>query len=152
MVPCFHINRMSVKHEINLSLRTPNILSRLRAVAGSEVNVSHYYQLLLQIVNDHHTDASTSIGNLDETFTHFDLKSRKITAECNAKTVYQLSCLTGEQLEKIIIVAFVCSDGHSFPPLFIFKGNGGVPRAIISAVKQFDGNAQVCITTNGCMD
>ena len=106
MVPCFHINPMSVKHEINLSLRTPNVLSRLRAVAGSEENVSHYYQLLLQIVNDHHTDASTSIGNLDETLTHFDLKSRKITAECNAKTVNQLSCLTGEQLEQITICLF----------------------------------------------
>ena len=45
----------------------------------------------------------------------FDLKSRKVIAECNAKTVYQLSCLTGEQREHITIVAFVCSDGHSFP-------------------------------------
>ena len=79
----------------------------------------------------------------------FDLKSRKEIAECNAKTVYQLSCLTGEQLGHITIVAFVCSDGHTFPPLFIFKGNGGVSQAIISAVKQFDGNAQVCVTPNG---
>ena len=139
---------MSVKHEINLSLRTPNV-SRLRAVAGSEENLSHYYQLLQQIVNDHHIDVSTSIGNLDETF---DLKSRKVIAERNARTVYQLSCLTGEQLEHITIVAFVCSDGHSFPPLFIFKGNGCVPRTIISAVKQFDGNAQVCVTPNGWID
>ena len=79
----------------------------------------------------------------------FDLKSRKVIAERNAKTVYQLSCLTGEQLGHITIVAFVCSDGHTFPPLFIFKGNGGVSQAIISAVKQFDGNAQVCVTPNG---
>ena len=79
----------------------------------------------------------------------FDLKSRKVIAERNAKTVYQLSCLTGEQLGHITIVAFVCSDGHTFPPLFIFKGNGGVSQAIISAVKQFDGNAQICVTPNG---
>ena len=143
---------MSAKHEINLSLRTPNVLSQLRAVAGSEENLSHYYQLLQQIVNDHHIDVSTSIGNLDETFVRFDLKSRKVIAERNAKTVYQLSCLTGKQLEHITTVAFVCSEGHSFPPLFIFKGNGGVPRAIISAVKQFDGNAQICITPNGWID
>ena len=150
----FHafINRMSVKHEINLSLRTPNVLSRLRAVAGSEENLSHYYQLLQQIVNDYHIDVSTSIGNLDESFVRFDLKSRKVIAERNAKSVYQLSCLTGEQLEHITVVSFVSSDGHSFPPLFIFKGNAGVPRAIITAVKQFDGNAQVCITPNGWID
>ena len=64
---------------------------------------------------------STSIGNFDETFVHFDLKSRKVIAERNAKTVYQLSCLTGEQLVHFTIVAFVSSDGHSFPPLFISK-------------------------------
>ncbi|KAL5502350.1 hypothetical protein EMCRGX_G009105 [Ephydatia muelleri] len=29
------------------------------------------------------------------------------------------------------------------------RGNGGVPRAIISAVKHFDGNARVCVTPNG---
>ena len=140
---------MSVKHEIHLSLRTPNVLSRLRAVAGSEENLSHYYQLLQQIVNDYHIDVSTSI---DESFVRFDLKSRKVIAERNAKSVYQLSCLTGEQLEHITVVSFVSSDGHSFPPLFIFKGNAGVPRAIITAVKQFDGNAQVCITPNGWID
>ena len=69
---------------------------------------------------------STSIGNLDETFVCFDLKSRKVIAEC----MQRLSCLTGEQLEHIMIVSFVSSDGHFYPPLFIFKGNAGVPRAI----------------------
>ena len=42
---------------------------------------------------------------------HLEPPSRKVIAECNAKTVYQLSCLTGEQREHITIVAFVCSDG-----------------------------------------
>ena len=78
-------------------------------------NLLHYYQLLQQIVNDYHIDVSTSIGNLDESFVHFDLKSRKVIAERNAKTVYQLSCLTGEQLKHITVVSFVSSDGHSFP-------------------------------------
>lgn len=127
-------------------------MSRLRAVAGCEENLSHYNELLQQIVNDYHIDVSTSIGNLDKTFVRFDLKSRKVIAECNAKTVYQLSCLTGEQLEHITIVSFVTSDGHSFPSLFIFKGNSGIPRAIIHAVKQFDGNAQICVTPNGWID
>ena len=77
-------------------------------------NLLHYYQLLQQIVNDYHIDVSTSIGNLDESFVHFDLKSRKVIAERNAKTVYQLSCLTGEQLKHITVVSFVSSDGHSF--------------------------------------
>ena len=81
----FHtfINRMFVKHEIDLSLRTPNVLSRLRAGAGSKENLSHYYQLLQQRVNDYHIDVSTSI---DGTFVHFDLKSRKVIAT----TVYPI--------------------------------------------------------------
>ena len=67
----------------------------------------------------------------------------------NAKSVYQLSSIVGEQLEHITVVAFVTTNGECFPPLFIFTGSAGIPRAI---VKEFDGNAQVCVTPNGWID
>ena len=37
----FHafVNSMSIKHGINLSLRTPNVPSQLKAVAGNEENI-----------------------------------------------------------------------------------------------------------------
>ena len=138
---------MSLKHDINLTLRTPNVLSRLRAAAGNEENITHYYQLLQLIVHDYHINVSSNIGNLDETFIHFDLKSRKVIAERNAKSV--LSSIVGEQLEHITIVAFVTTNGD---PLFIFKGSAGIPQAIVKNVKEFDGNAQVCVTPNGWID
>ena len=72
--------------------------------------------------------------------------------ERNAKTVYQLSSIVGEQLEHITILAFVTTDGKCFPPLFIFKGNAGMPRRIIRSVKEFDGHAQICVTPNGWID
>ena len=81
------------------NLRTPNVLSRLRAAAGNEENITHYYQLLQLIVHGYHINVSSNIGNLDETFIHFDLKSRKVIAERNAKSV--LSSTVGEQLEHI---------------------------------------------------
>ena len=143
------IERTSLKHGINLTLRTPNVLSRLRAAAGNEENITHYYQLLQQIVHDYHINLSSNIGNLDEMFIRFDLKSRKVIAARNAKSVYQLSSIVGEQLEHITVVAFVTTNGECFPPLFIFTGSAGIPRAI---VKEFDGNAQVCVTPNGWID
>ena len=42
------VHRMVVKHGINLTLRFPNVLSRLREAAGNDKNVTHYYQLLQQ--------------------------------------------------------------------------------------------------------
>ena len=80
---------MSVKHGINLSLLMISLINLIirsdklipsfkRAVyiAGDKENLSPI-TLLLQIVNVYHIDVSTSIGNLDETFVCFDLKSRK---------------------------------------------------------------------------
>eukprot|EP00731_Ephydatia_muelleri_P023227 Em0015g810a len=55
--------------------------------------------------------AKDNIGNLDETFIRFDLKSRKVIAERNAKSVYQLSSIVEEQLEHITVVAFVTTNG-----------------------------------------
>ena len=71
-------------------------------------------------------------------------------AERNAKSL--LSSTVGEQLEHITIVAFVTTNGECFPPLFIFKGSAEIPRAIVKNVKEFDGNAQVCVTPNGWID
>ena len=65
-----------MKHGINLTLRTPNVLSRLRAAAGNEENVTHYYQLLQQIVQDYYIDVSKNVVNLDETFVCFDMNNR----------------------------------------------------------------------------
>ena len=95
------VHRMSVKHGINLMLRAPNVLSRLRAAAGNEENATHYYQLLQQIVQNYNIDVSTNVGNLDETFVRFDMKNRRVITERNAKTVFQLSSIVGEQLEHI---------------------------------------------------
>lgn len=125
---------------------------QLKAVAGNEENIRHYYQLLQQIVDDYHIDVSSNIGNLDETFIRFDVSSRKVIAERNAKAVYQLSSIVGEQLERVTVLAFITSDGQSLPPLFIFKGTAGLPRAVIHSVKEFDDNAQVCVTPNGWID
>ena len=127
-------------------------MSRLRAAAGNEENITHYYQLLQQIVHDYHIDVCSNIGNLDETFIRFDLKSRKVIAERNAKSVYQLSSIVGDQLEHITVVAFVTTNGECFSPLFIFKGSAGISRAVVKNVKEFDGNAQVCVTPNGWID
>ena len=127
---------MSLKHGINLTLRTPNVLSCLRAATGNEENITHYYQLLQQIVHDYHINVSSNVGNLDEMFIRFDLKSRKVIAERNAKSVYQLSSIVGEQLEHITVVAFVTTNGECFPPLFILKGSAGIPRAIVKNVKE----------------
>ena len=63
--------------------------------------VRHYYQLLQQIVQDYNIDVSTNVGNLDETFVCFDMKNRRVITERNAKTVFQLSSIVGEQLEHI---------------------------------------------------
>ena len=101
-------------------------------------------------MHDYHINVSSNIGNLDETFIHYDLKSRKVIAERNAKSV--LSSIVGEQLEHITVVAFVTTNSECFPPLFIFKGSAGIPRAIVKNVKEFDGNAQVCVTPNGWID
>ena len=135
-----------MKHGINLTLRTPNVLSRLRAAAGNEENVTHYYQLLQQIVQDYYIDVSKNVVNLDETFVCFDMNNRGVITERNAKTVFQLSSIVGKQLEHITIFAFVTSDGKCFPPLFIFKGSAGMPRHIIRSMKEFDGHLQICVT------
>ena len=55
-------------------------------------------------------DVLTNVCNLDETFVCFDLKNRRIITERNAKTVFQLSSIVGEQLEHITILAFVTSE------------------------------------------
>ena len=73
-----------MKHGINLALRAPNVLYRLRAAAGSEENVTQYYQLLQQIVQDFNIDVSKNVGNLDETFVRFDMKNRRVITERNA--------------------------------------------------------------------
>eukprot|EP00731_Ephydatia_muelleri_P017466 Em0010g564a len=56
--------------------------------------------------------AKDNVGNLDEMFIRFDLKSRKVIAERNAKSVYQLSSIVGDQLEHITVVAFVTTNEH----------------------------------------
>lgn len=94
---------MSLKHGINLSLRTPNVLSRLRAAAGNEENISHYYQLLEQIVHDYQIDVSSNIGNLDETFIRFDLKTRKLLQNAMQKQSTNFQALLESSLSILLL-------------------------------------------------
>ena len=100
-----------MKHYINLTLCTPNVLSRLRAAAGNEGNVTHYYQLLQQIVQDYNTDVLKNVGNLDETFVRFAMKHRRVIMECNAKTIFQLSsrCLLSVLCEHASFFEISCT-------------------------------------------
>ena len=82
------VHRMSVKHGINLTLRIPNVLSRLRAAAGNEENITYYYQLHQQILQDYSIDVSKNMGNLDETFVRFDMKHQRVITERNAKAIF----------------------------------------------------------------
>ena len=70
MVQAF-IKWMSLKHGINLTHPTPNVLSHLRAAAGNEENINHYYQLLEQIVHDYHIDVSSLLFKIIYSFLVF---------------------------------------------------------------------------------
>ena len=49
----------------------------LEGGCDNDKNVTHYYQLLEQIVQDCNIDFTKNVGMLDETFVRFDIKNEE---------------------------------------------------------------------------
>ena len=104
----------------NLSLRSCDALSRVRANADTKENMDHYFSFLKETLLDNNLlDKPSYIYNMDETGMPLDHKQPKRIAPKGMRKVHGVSSGNKSQ---ITVVACGNAAGQMIPPMVIFKG------------------------------
>ncbi|XP_036146776.1 uncharacterized protein LOC118646934 [Monomorium pharaonis] len=123
----------------DLSLRTPESTSMMRAVGFNKLQVDLFFSNLEKLMNQYNFPPS-NIYNCDETGVSCVQKHQKVLAP---KAVRQVGKLTSAERGKNITIMFCMSaNGYFIPPFFIFPRMKMNERLMINAPSQSEGVAQ----------
>jgi hypothetical protein len=134
------------KRHSNISLRTPEALNRLSAVASNREVVESVFTLFSTLIEKYGINVR-DVWNCDEI--GFSLgdngKQIKVLARRGSRNVYQQAPENGGH---VTVLVAANAEGSIMPPLFIFKGVY-FPHDILS---EAPANSSVAMSTNGWIE
>ncbi|XP_022909090.1 uncharacterized protein [Onthophagus taurus] len=105
------------KRNANLSLRKPENTSAARSFGFNKSAVGEFFENLEQVLQKHKFTGDR-IYNFDESGISTVLNTPRVLAEKTQKQVGQL--VSAERGELVTFGGFICANGNTIPPLFVF--------------------------------